>query len=186
MTILVIADRTPQRPIPDIVSEQPLDLIMTLGDLDLAGIRALESIAAIPKIGVYGNHCSGQYMDQLGIRNMHLQTWSHGGLTFGGFEGSVRYKPSPYAKMYTQDEATAMLKDFPRVDVMLTHCPPRGINDDPSELAHTGFEAMRTYLQEKPPAYWFHGHTYPSEQALITQQGDTKIVYVYGHKIVTI
>jgi Icc-related predicted phosphoesterase len=125
-------------------------------------------------------------MDQLGIRNMHLATFEIGGLTFGGFEGSVRYKSSPYAKMYSQEEATTLLKDFPPVDVMLTHCPPFGINDDQSDLSHTGFVAMKTYLQQRHPKYWFHGHTYPNERELVTKYETTEIIYVNGHKIVTL
>jgi Icc-related predicted phosphoesterase len=125
-------------------------------------------------------------MEQLGIRNMHLAIWEYKGLTFGGFEGSVRYKPSPYAKMYTQEEAKVMLKDFARVDVMVTHCPPFGVNDDPDDIAHTGFHAMRDYLEQKKPRYWFHGHTDPSSSKAESVVGETKVIYTYGHQLIDI
>ena len=185
MRILAIADRPPSKPLREILLEQPIDVIVTLGDLEMHEIRALENVTSIPKFGVYGNHCSGMYMEPLGITNLHLKTAEVDGITFGGFEGCVRYKESS-AKMYTQEEASALLAPFPRVDVMLTHCPPLGVNDDPSDVAHTGFAGLREYVERQRPTYLFHGHTYPTKDKLTTLLGDTKIVYVFGHAIVTI
>jgi Icc-related predicted phosphoesterase len=186
LRLLAIADRAPSRRVRDIISETPVDVIVTLGDLELSQIRDLELITDIPKLGVYGNHCSGSYMDTVGLVNMHLNTTTVKGITFGGFEGSVRYKNSPYAKMYTQEEATALLADFPRVDVMLTHCPPYGINDDQRDLSHTGFLGLRTYLEQKSPPYLLHGHTYPTEASLVQEYLNTRIEYVFGERIVEI
>jgi len=148
LRLLAIADRAPSRRISDIVATTPVDVIVTLGDLELSQIRDLELITDIPKLGVYCNHCSGSYMDTVGLTNMRLNTVIVKGISFGGFEGSVRYKESAYAKMYTQEEASALLKDFPRVDVMLTHCPPFGINDDQGDLSHTGFIGLLTHIHE--------------------------------------
>lgn len=183
MRILAISDRPPRKPISQLIAETPVQAIVTLGDLDFGDIRELASITNIPKFGVYGNHCSGTYMEALGIQNLHLRSVELGGVTFGGFQGSVRYKPNPQAVMYTQEEASELLKDFPRVDVMLAHSPPRGINDE-DDPAHLGLEALRTYLEEKRPAYFLHGHTYPNEQTVVRKFGDTEIVYVYQDNIV--
>ncbi len=186
MKILAISDRPPKQSIRSILEQSPIDLICTLGDLDQMMLQELESVTHLPKIGVYGNHDSGMYFEPLGIQNMHLKTFEHGGITFGGFEGCVRYKNDPYAKMYTQEEAIELLKDFPRVDVMLVHCPPYGINDEPNEIAHQGFHALHTYVETKKPTYLFHGHTYPKAESMVTRFGDTEIVYVYGEKIIDI
>jgi uncharacterized protein len=186
LRLLAIADRAPSRRVRDIINETPVDAIVTLGDLELSQIRDLELITDIPKLGVYGNHCSGSYMDTVGLVNMHLNTATIKGITFGGFEGSVRYKDSAYAKMYSQEEASALLKNFPRVDVMLTHCPPYGINDDVSDLSHTGFAGLRAYLDEHRPAYLLHGHTYPTEANIVRQYESTKIEYVFGERILEI
>lgn len=184
MTILAIADRPPKTPIKITLATQPIDLICTLGDLDLFSLRELEDITTIPKFGVYGNHCSGTYFDDLGIKNMHLQIFKYQGWIFGGFEGSIRYKNSQTAKMYSQEEANELLNNFPPVDVMLAHSPPYGLNDDPRELPHTGLIALRTYIEQKKPKYFLHGHTYPSEQELITHYRETKIIYVFQDKII--
>jgi Icc-related predicted phosphoesterase len=183
MQILAIADRAPRESIPSILAKNQVDLIVTLGDLDQYMIQDLEDIPNIPKLGVYGNHDSGTYFEPLGIRNMHLTTYEFGGLVFAGFEGSVRYKSDPYAKMYTQEEADALLGDFPPVDIMLTHCPPNGINDEP-ELAHQGFRALRKYIEEKQPRYLLHGHTYPTEDKLVKKFQNTEILYIYEDRLI--
>lgn len=87
MKALVIADRRPATRITRILQQQPVELIITLGDLTRDDLLPLEHITDIPKIGVYGNHDSGSYMPELGIWNLHMTTWQWGGLTFGGFEG---------------------------------------------------------------------------------------------------
>jgi hypothetical protein len=98
MVILAIADRSPRENLLDLITQSQVDLICTLGDLNYFFLRELEAVTTIPKIGVYGNHCSGNYFELLKIYNLHLRTFEYGGLVFGGFEGSVRYKQSPYAK----------------------------------------------------------------------------------------
>ncbi len=186
MNILAIADRNPHINIPEIIQASNIELVITLGDLTREDLLPLEQVKTIPKIGVYGNHDSGTYMPELGILDMHLKTWTFQGLTFGGFQGCVRYKDNPDAVMYTQDEAKQMFAGFPTVEVFMSHCPPYGINDEPDEVAHQGFNALREYLDQHQPKVWLHGHTYPTEQTLVTQHGSTRIEYVFGHKILTI
>ena len=186
MNALVIADQKPTRAVIDLISEQPVDIIITLGDLELHDIRGLQSITEIPKIGVYGNHCSGTYFEILGITNMHLRTWEFGGITFGGFEGSLRYKPSSVAKMYTHEESVQLLQDFPYVDVMISHSPPQGINDEPGSHSHEGLLGLRQYVDNTKPRYFLHGHTYPSENEVVAEHGSTKIIYVHQEKLVTL
>jgi Icc-related predicted phosphoesterase len=186
MKILAIADRPPKESIRALLErEKNIELICTLGDLDYFSLEELKDIQDIPKIGVYGNHCTRGYFETLGIKNMHLTTFEYKGLTFGGFEGCVRYKEDHYAPMYTQEEASRMLNGFPRVDVMLCHCPPYGINDE-EEVAHQGFKALRLYLEEMKPKYLLHGHTYPNEKTLVTEYKETKIVYVFSDSVIEV
>jgi len=185
MRILAIADRPPFESIKEILLKQSVDVIVTLGDLEMHQIRELEDINDIPKLGVYGNHCSGMYMAELGIENMHLATKEINGIIFGGFEGSVKYKESS-AKMYTQEQASELLKDFPYVDIMLCHAPPYGVNDEPDDPTHAGLIGLREYVEKKSPKYLLHGHTYPIEGQLVTKFGLTNIEYIYGSKILDI
>jgi len=184
MNILAIADRQPKINILDVVRDNNIDLIVTLGDLMREDILPLEQITNISKIGVYGNHDSGTYMPELGIWDMHLKIWDFNGFRFGGLQGCVRYKENPNAIMYTQQEASQMMAHFPPVDVFLCHCPPRGINDE-EEIAHQGFVGLRDYIDRVQPKLLMHGHTYPTEPTLIKQHGATRIEYVYEYKIVS-
>ncbi len=183
MKALVIADRRPDIDIRSTIESEDIELVITLGDLTREDILALAEIKHIPKIGVYGNHDSGTYMPELGIWDMHLKIWEYNGLKFGGFQGCVRYKENPDAIMCTQGEATSLMQNFPPVDVFISHCPPRGINDE-TEIAHQGFDALRQYIDAQQPKVWLHGHTYPTEKTVIQQHGPTRIEYVYKHKII--
>ncbi len=185
MKALLLADINPHIQMAQVVADNDIELIITLGDFAREDILELGRITTIPKIGIYGNHCSGTYMEDLGIWNMHLMLWEFKGITFGGFEGCVRYKENPQAIMYTQEQANTMMQGFPKVDVFISHCPPRGINDE-EERAHQGFDALRTYLDNNNPRLWMHGHTYPTEETIVAQHGSTKIEYVHGYKIITI
>jgi Icc-related predicted phosphoesterase len=88
--------------------------------------------------------------------------------------------------MYTQEEAEKLMTGFPPVDIFLSHCPPYGINDEPEEVAHQGFRALRSYLDNYHPKVWFHGHTYPSEQDIVRQYQSTRIEYVFRYRVIEI
>lgn len=185
MNILAIADRSPKIDIISTINEKEIDIVITLGDLDRWDLLPLKEISSVPKIGIYGNHDSGTYMPELGIWDMHLKLWDFQGLRFGGFQGCVRYKNNPDAIMCTQEEAQQLMQNFPKVDVFISHCPPRGINDE-EEIAHQGFDALRLYIDTQQPKVWLHGHTYPTEENIVKQHGPTRIEYVYEHKVLTI
>ena len=184
MKILAVSDRPPSKSLAILKEENSIELFCFLGDLNSFDLYGIENITDIPKIGVYGNHCSGEYFESLGIKNLHLETFEYKGLTFGGFEGSLRYKDSEYGKMYTQQEASEKLKDFPYVDVMIAHSPPFGINDELGSHSHEGLFALRKYIEEKKPKYFLHGHTYPTEENVVRKHLDTNIVYVYRDVVV--
>lgn len=184
MKALIIADRGPQTKIKDILAENPVDIIITLGDLDKAEIQELAEITHIPKVGVYGNHCSGTYFESLGIQNMHLNRVQFQGFILGGFEGAVRYKPSEYAKMYTQEEAQKLLQNFEHADIMICHAPPFGVNDEPEDPTHQGLKGLNEYIEREHPKYLLHGHTYPTEQNIVREYQGTQIVYVHEYDII--
>ena len=183
MKILALADRMPSRPIKEILKENPdIELIITLGDLYFHDIQELEDITDIPKIGVYGNHCDGMYMKTLGIQNLHLTSIVIGGISFFWYQGCLRYKESDLQS--TQEVCQEAMREIPRYDVLISHCPPRGIddNDDPS---HIGFDWLKEYIERVSPKYAFHGHTY-DDGRFIEKYKDTEIVYVYREKVVEI
>lgn len=184
MRILAIADSSPRLPVPlpQYVADQQIDVVVTAGDLYPIALRDIAA-SGVPALGVYGNHCDGSYLDELGIENLHGRQVAIGALTFAGVEGCVRYKDSATAIMHTQDEYAALLDNLPVSDVLVTHCPPRGINDH-DDKPHTGIEALRDWVDTHQPALLIHGHTYPAQP--ITQHGATRIAYVHGARTITL
>lgn len=184
MKLLVIADRPPIEDSKVVAEQNGVDLVVTLGDLDGASLANLEKITTIPKLGVYGNHCSGNYFDGVGITNMHMMTWEYHGVKFGGFQGSLRYKKDPYAIMYTQEEAEHLFTNFPYVDVLLTHSPPYGIHDEHDDPVHQGLTAIRNYIDKQHPKYVLHGHVYVSPDVKRTKHGKTEVIFVYRQHVI--
>ncbi len=85
---------------------------------------------------------------------------------------------------YTQEEASEYFSYFPYVDALLTRCPPSGINDDPTDIAHTGFIGSRDYVNREHPKLLLHGHTYPAANELVREIGSTRIEYVFGSAVI--
>ena len=184
MKLLLIADTAPRlpMPLPEFVAEHGIDVVVTAGDLyasSLAGINA----CGVPALGVYGNHCSGRYLDALGMHNLHANPVAVGGFCFAGVEGCVRYKAGGRSIMYTQDEYSAYLDNLASADIMVSHCPPRGINDH-QDLAHTGIAALRSWVDKHKPRLLIHGHTYP--QAPLERYESTQIAYVRGARVLVV
>jgi uncharacterized protein len=184
MRLLVIADTTPRlgTSIPDYVDNHDIDAVVTAGDLtrfDLAGIDTLP----VPALGVYGNHCDARYLKDLGMKNLHLKKKVVGGVSFTGLQGCVRYKPGTADVLYTQRQYRWMVRRLPAAEVLVTHCPPRGVNDS-EDPAHLGIEALCRWVQRVQPRVLIHGHTYPSRP--VTAYGNTRIEYVRGARVITI
>jgi Icc-related predicted phosphoesterase len=134
---------------------------------------------------VYGNHCSKTYFSDLGIENLHARILQFKDKTILGIEGCVRYKEDSYAALYTQEEMFSILKDFPKVDIVITHAPPFGIHDEPNDMTHQGWKALREYIEKYQPDYVLHGHTYPSKgEVVVDMIGKTKIIYIYQDKVI--
>ncbi|MFN6548185.1 metallophosphoesterase family protein [Mycolicibacterium nivoides] len=184
MRVLAMADTTPDlgRPIAEFVVRERIDVVITAGDLSRYKLAGIEKVT-VPTVGVYGNHCDGRYLAQLGITDLHLTSRRIGDLTFGGLQGCVRYKKRGADILYTQAEYDSMVAQLPAVDVLVTHCPPRGINDH-DDPAHVGIAALRLWVDRQKPKVLIHGHTYPERP--VTACGPTRIEYVFGARVITI
>jgi Icc-related predicted phosphoesterase len=158
------------------------DVLVTTGDLTFFDLNPIESkINKKPAFGVYGNHDSGQYMEELGIINLHNQVYDYDGLKWGGFQGSIKYKDSGI--MYTEEDAKNFADNFPYVDVLLLHAGPKDMLDDNSDFIHTGSEHIRRYVLEKKPKYVFVGHQYSDDELTVDR---TKIFRTYGARTIEI
>jgi Icc-related predicted phosphoesterase len=168
------------QPAPDFLKlYSTAQILITTGDLSLFDFPGLEDMKnKIPAFGVYGNHDSGQYLEKLGIINLHNKVYDYAGLTWGGFEGCIKYKESGI--MYTENEAEIWAENFPRVDVLLLHAGPLGLLDDPGDEVHTGSAAVKRYVIEKKPKFVFCGHQYSNDQM---QSESTRFYRTFGARI---
>jgi uncharacterized protein len=182
MKVLALADR----PVPidpaKLALHQGVDAVVTLGDLQPSWIEPLERLR-LPKLGVYGNH-DGAYMAALGVTDLHLRRAEIGGVSFAGFEGCVRYREGPH--QYTQEEAALLARGLPPADVLVCHAPPAGINDEPGDRAHEGFEGLREWVRANVPRLVLHGHTHPRPGGGIRRMGQMQILHVSGARIVEV
>lgn len=181
--LLVIADMAPELPsdVEGFLDAEAVDVVVLAGDLFSGDLRGLIQTSR-PTLGVYGNHCDGEYLADMGFTNLHLSAVDVAGLTFTGLEGCVRYKAGTSDILYTQEEYRQMVQQLPAADVLVTHCPPRGINDH-QDPAHHGIDALRTWVETRRPRLMIHGHTYP--RSAMTAFGPTRVEYVQGSRIVT-
>jgi uncharacterized protein len=156
------------------------DLLFSTGDLTLFDFPGLEQInIKKPSFGVYGNHDSGTYLEELGIINLHNKVVEWNGLTLGGFQGCLKYKNAPL--MFVEEEAKEFADNFPYVDILLLHAGPKDILDDPSDDVHIGSENIKRYVLDKKPKYIFCGHQYSDD---FLDLGETKVYRTYGARLV--
>ena len=71
--------------------------------------------------------------------------------------------------------------------IFASHSPPFGLGDQ-EDVAHVGFESFLDLIDRYHPPLWLHGHVhlYGPDQERVRQKGDTKIVNVYGHRILDV
>lgn len=182
MKVLVLADDVSnQTNFKEIYQNNPFEAVFLLGDLEESAVKKLLALQ-LPVFGVYGNHCSTNYLEDLNFNNAHLKAFKYKLITIGGCEGSHRYQERVLRHRFTQEEFKQMLSDFPKVDIFLSHAPPAGVNDEPESRSHQGIVAHRDYLLKHKPRLWFHGHTYPLDNH-ISRLDKTIIVYTYGYKV---
>jgi Icc-related predicted phosphoesterase len=181
MRVLALADKRPPVDPAEMALQMGVDAVFCLGDLDRAWIESLMSLS-LPRYGVHGNHDPEHALRDLEIEDLHLRRTQLSGLTVAGFEGCVAYHKGA-VHQYTQKEASKMARKLPAADVLICHCPPRGINDDPEDQAHIGFEGLRDWVDEHQPRYILHGHTHPIAGRTMTRYRDAEVHWVYGAKV---
>lgn len=157
------------------------DVVISCGDVcDELILEAAKAYGCAKMLAVKGNHDSNAPFPAP-IVDVHLHVAECGGLRFGGFNGSWRYKPRGHF-LYDQREVEAMLSSFPAVDVFIAHNSPRGIHDRDDDV-HYGFDALVAYVDRTEPKLLMHGHQHVDRE---TQRGNTRIVGVFGHRVIDV
>lgn len=159
----------------------PVDLLISLGDIwDSTIDKAYAKYQPRKTFAVRGNHDADAPFSPY-ITPLHYTIEHFGGLTFGGFGGSWRYKPRGH-HLYDQDEVVKVLRSFPRVDVFVAHNSPRGYYERDDDV-HQGFEGFHDYILRAKPKYFLHGHQHLNERSII---GATTLIGVFGEAPITL
>jgi Icc-related predicted phosphoesterase len=175
MLVLAIADAPPP------ILPRDVDAVLWLGDLEPGWVEPIRDLR-VPKLGVHGNHDAPGLLEEFGVKDIQLRLEQLGGLTFTGFEGCPRYQADGLFQL-TEDEARTRAQALPPADVLLTHAPPLGVNDEPDDPAHTGFAALRDWVELHRPRWLLHGHTHPRPVGATRRLGDTRVVHVRGSAV---
>ncbi len=147
----------------------PADLYISAGDLSnwQGGLEQCgrvmkkhgEKVWVLP-----GNHESAQqnadFCAAFGFRNFHEQIWKLGEYSIAGLGYS---NPTPFNTPgeYSEDELARRLEKFAGLKplVLVCHAPPFGTDlDRVGPGRHAGSQAVKTFLEQHPPEYFFCGH----------------------------
>jgi Icc-related predicted phosphoesterase len=157
------------------------DLLVSCGDLpENIIVETAKRCRCREILAVKGNRDSWAFFPPP-IRDLHLNRFQFRGLTFGGFCGSWKFKPGGNY-LFKDSEVERQLKNFPPVDVFVTHNSPLLVHDREDD-AHFGFAAFRHYLQRAKPKFMLHGHQHQNVESII---GGTHVIGVYGHRMLVI
>ena len=157
------------------------DVLLSCGDVsDQVILEAAQAHACPCIFAVKGNHDPDTAFAEP-IVDLHLRVSDHGGLRFGGMNGSWRYKPRGHF-LYEQAEVQGVLAVFPAVQVFLSHNSPRGIHERKDQV-HYGFDGLTTYIQRATPRVVIHGHQHINKESWIE---GTRVIGVYGHRLIEV
>jgi Icc-related predicted phosphoesterase len=169
MKLALLADRSDPKVHDFIVGA---DVFVTLGDLHPAEVPNVD----VPHLFVCGNHDSPNepFPDVRKRHDLHLRVVRIGGVCFGGFQGSRRYKPKGHY-LYDDHEVADLLAEMPEVDVFVAHapCTTLGINDG----VHDGFRAFDHFIERAQPRLFLCGHVHRKQEVIM---GRTRCVSVWG------
>jgi len=192
MKILTVSDRVERSFFKEnLLREkcQGINLILACGDLPPYYLEYLVTSLNVPLYYVPGNHdeqpyqhCATKEPFAKGCINIDQRIIVFKNLLIGGLAGAFRYKKGKY--LYTEAQMhrkvfsmthrllVNKIKYKRYIDILTTHAPPFGINDE-KDLAHRGFKEFLTFLKMYKPAYLIHGHT--------PRQGGKEIAMNYCH-----
>jgi uncharacterized protein len=178
-----------------------LDLIAGCGDLEPDYLAMLADAFCVRLVYIRGNHDRGRGWDAAshllprGLKAGHVEIVE--GLPVAGFDWpgiGDREDPRPRDGLAWRQAAHLRLALSIRgirhggrhvTPLLLSHSPPRGLGDVPSDAYHRGFAGYRWLVDAIGPPLWLHGHT-PTASARDWRvvDGPTTVVNVTGAVVV--
>lgn len=193
MKILAVADTVTAKLLEKTADGLPyipdVDLIIGCGDLPPEYLSNLRARYDVPLYYVLGNHdIRHDASPPVGCRLLDRTIITHSGIRITGFSGSRWYNGG--LNQYTEQEMAGKIRKMwfqlwrqKGIDLLITHAPPRYINDA-EDPCHRGFHVFRKFITRYKPGYLLHGHIHTlfEDQSLRTTTFDaTKIINCYGY-----
>lgn len=160
-------------------------------------LEYISSVLNIPLFYVRGNHDTGYSERPPGGEDLHRRIVRYKGLTFAGFEGSMKYNSS--AIQYSDGEVSRFVMNMAvplglrrlgndhALDVLVTHSPPKGIHDR-EDRPHHGFKGFLQFMDWYRPRYLLHGHvhTWDNRDVVTSQYQATTVMNINPVKLLEI
>lgn len=188
ITILAIADThnclTYNKDMTDFLRNNlEYDCCILLGDHSANDLYEITQIIPKHKIyGVLGNHDLWNNYEEYGITNISGKIIEIKGVKIAGLGGSFKYKKADNYALYTHEESIQILSNVEGADILVTHDRPY-INNN-NDNAHDGLKGITKYIYTNHVPINIHGHLH--EDNLEYLQNGTKVIGVYGAKIINI
>lgn len=166
-----------------------IDFILSAGDVSNHYLDYLFTALGKDLIYVNGNHVYGINHDISFCKNIDGKLLEYKGLRIFGLDGSKKYSRGLH--QYSEQEMTnKIMKNLfylglGNLDIVLSHSPPRHIHDR-EDFTHQGFEIFHKVIKIFKPKLWLHGHIHLAShhQNVETKVEHTKVINVYGYKII--
>jgi Icc-related predicted phosphoesterase len=190
MKILSVSDKVEK----DLLVSSPAclparpDIILACGDLPPEYLSQLRECHNVPLYYVQGNHDIRYHTSPpVGCTDIHAQIVTEKGLRIMGFGGSRWYNGGE--NQYSEAEMKKFIRSLwfqllqsSAVDLIISHAPPRFINDR-EDPCHKGFRCFVSLLKKHKPAWFIHGHIHtlfnnPAER--IMRVCETQVLNSYG------
>jgi 3',5'-cyclic AMP phosphodiesterase CpdA len=196
--ILCISDRVePMLHGPSLTAyAKGVEAVISCGDLPFDYLEYVITLLGAPVYYVLGNHDPAPEGSEHpeGCTPLDGRVVDAGGLVLAGLSGSRLYSggPNQYTERQMRRRVRALsmrircrgLAARTKPRVFVSHAPPSGLGDR-EDPAHVGFESFLKLMDRHKPSLWLHGHVhlYGSEVQRVTHRGGTKVINVYGHRI---
>ena len=180
-----------------------VEAVISCGDLSFDYLEYVLTFLGVPLYYVLGNHDPApdgpEYpggCTPLDGKVLEVGTGEER-VIFAGLSGSAMYSggPNQYTEGQMGRRALSLsarvlgrrLLGRPGPTVFVTHSPPFGLGDR-KDQAHVGFGPFLKLIDRHEPALWLHGHVhlYGPDQQRVTTRGGTKVVNVFGHRILEV
>ena len=197
LNILIVADTVIDKllePVGGGPFLQNIDLILSCGDLPPEYLSRLTFRYDVPLLFILGNHdLRYKTSPPAGCRNIDRQLVTLNDRKIIGFSGSRWYNGG--INQYTEKQMGRFIAGMRfslwrngTPDLVITHAPPRLINDA-EDLCHRGFRGFRRFIDKYKPPYFLHGHIhalFKNDSERISTVDTTQVINCYGFYVLKI